>query len=132
MGRTPESFFRRAVKGAPASQGDSQECAFPESSKLIKTVKACRQSCAAGAECPQIASRRCCARRPEPPARGNPRSARTTSWLSVVKLLGISLSKEGRLLEGWRFNSSAQARSSEKAAVPRDSSARIPTLAGPT
>ena len=55
MGCTPESFFRRAVKGTLASQGDSHECAFPESSKLIKTVKACKQSCAAGAESPQIA-----------------------------------------------------------------------------
>ena len=31
MGRTPESFFFRAVKGAPASQGDNQGLALPES-----------------------------------------------------------------------------------------------------
>ena len=87
-----------------------------------------KQSCAAGAECPKIASRRCCARRPELPGLepwGKPRSARTASWLCVVKLLGISLSKKERLLEGWRFNSSAQVKSSEKSAVPRDSSARM-------
>ena len=57
MRHTSDFFFFSTVKrahGQLTKARDSQWLAFPESNKLIQMIKACEQSCVAGAECPQI------------------------------------------------------------------------------
>ena len=49
-------YARVFVKGVRPAKGiDNQGLAFLEGNKLIQMVKACKQSCTAGTECPQIA-----------------------------------------------------------------------------
>ena len=55
------------MRGAPASHGATQTSTRPASKVLIHRVSSAKQAEATGAEDPEVAERRCCTRRREPP-----------------------------------------------------------------
>lgn len=123
MGRTPLSFFLRAVKGAPASQGDKEGWARPESRRFVHLVNSDRQRCAAGTVVPQIASWRCCTWSREPPGlepRGKLWMVKSTCSQLTVIGVGMSSLKSGRGRWGCRSCSSVKAQASLGDAVPWD------------